>query len=313
VARLPGRPASDQLRLVSKVAWMYHERGLRQPQIASELSLSQPRVSRLLRQAAAMGIVRTVVVTPPGAFADLEDRIRDRYGLADVVVVDTGGSADPGPALAGATADYLDRTADPDRLLGVSSHVDFLAAAVRTGPTPAGPTAGEIVATIGTVADPEAQRRAARVVARLTALTGAPPVLLPVPAVIASETARDTLWVDPSVQAATDRWPLLTDLVTGVGVPSGDTVPAAAGEINLLFFDAAGREVPSGLTRRRIGLDADTLRAVPRRIGITGTGEGPAELRLRAVRAALLGGWLTVLITDVDAAEALAAPWHGLR
>src|SRR5580698_5477828 len=50
-----------QLRLIAKVARMYHEGGVRQPQIATELNMSQARVSRLLRQASEIGVVRTVV------------------------------------------------------------------------------------------------------------------------------------------------------------------------------------------------------------------------------------------------------------
>src|SRR5206468_11279487 len=83
---------SAQLRLIAKVARMYHEGGIRQPQIAAELSMSQARVSRLLRQASEIGVVRTVVTLPPGVYTDLEDRLQDRYGLRDAVVVDAEGA-----------------------------------------------------------------------------------------------------------------------------------------------------------------------------------------------------------------------------
>jgi DNA-binding transcriptional regulator LsrR (DeoR family) len=68
----------DQVRLVTKVARMYHERHLRQPEIAGRLHISQPRVSRLLRNATEMGIVRTTVVAPRGVFSDLEQAIEER-------------------------------------------------------------------------------------------------------------------------------------------------------------------------------------------------------------------------------------------
>jgi DNA-binding MarR family transcriptional regulator len=44
---------TDQLRLLAKIARMYHERGIRQPQIAADLHISQSRVSRLLQQASS--------------------------------------------------------------------------------------------------------------------------------------------------------------------------------------------------------------------------------------------------------------------
>src|SRR5688572_17878466 len=88
-----GVPEPQQLRLLARVARMYHERGLKQPQIAAELHLSQPRVSRLLKQAVDLGVVRTTVTLPPGVYTDLEDQLQYKYGLRDVVVVDAGGTA----------------------------------------------------------------------------------------------------------------------------------------------------------------------------------------------------------------------------
>src|SRR6187551_1441911 len=82
--------ATDQIRLLTKVARMYHEHGMRQPQIAEQLHISQPRVSRLLKQAVELGIVRTTVATPAGVHAELEEEIERRYGLRDVVIADTG-------------------------------------------------------------------------------------------------------------------------------------------------------------------------------------------------------------------------------
>jgi len=79
---------------MAKIARMYHERGMRQSEIAAELHVSQPRVSRLLKRAAEVGIVRTTIFVPPGVHTDLEEALEHRYGLAEAIVVDTGGSDD---------------------------------------------------------------------------------------------------------------------------------------------------------------------------------------------------------------------------
>src|SRR5687767_15095071 len=44
-------PDRDRLRLLTKVARLYHEQGVRQPEIATRLHVSQARVSRLLKEA----------------------------------------------------------------------------------------------------------------------------------------------------------------------------------------------------------------------------------------------------------------------
>src|SRR5215216_4543634 len=104
-------PTDGQLRLITKVARMYHERGVRQVDIAETLHLSQARVSRLLKRAAELGIVRTVVAVAPGVQTEIEEALEDRYGLAEAVVVDVEGTDEEiiaGLGSAGAT--YLETT-----------------------------------------------------------------------------------------------------------------------------------------------------------------------------------------------------------
>jgi len=101
---------------------IYHEGGVRQPQIAAELSLSQARVSRLLRQASEIGVVRTVVTLPPGVYTDLEEQLQEKFNLREAVIVDVDGArGQVVPALGAATAQYLNSTLMGGEVLGVSS------------------------------------------------------------------------------------------------------------------------------------------------------------------------------------------------
>src|SRR5690242_10266491 len=85
---------AEHMRLLTKIARMYHEQGIRQPQIAAQLNVSQARVSRLLKKAVELGIVRTIVVSPAGLHADVEEAIEAKYGLREVVIADTGDEQD---------------------------------------------------------------------------------------------------------------------------------------------------------------------------------------------------------------------------
>ena len=100
---------------------MYHELGMRQTDIASELHVSQPRVSRLLKRAAKEGVVRTVVSAPEGTYTELEEALEQRYGLAECVVVDAGQEeAEIEVALASASATYLETTLTGGDIIGLS-------------------------------------------------------------------------------------------------------------------------------------------------------------------------------------------------
>ncbi len=55
------------------------------------------------------------------------------------------------------------------------------------------------------------------------------------------------------------------------------------------------------LNERVLGIDVETLRTVPRVVAIAG-----GARKYTAIRAALRGGWIDVLITDLDTARKLA-------
>src|SRR3954454_19409500 len=111
-ARRIGGPArrDEQLRLMTKVARLYHEHDVRQPEIARRLHISQARVSRLLKQAEQEGIVRTTVVVPQGLLPRGEDALEAAYGLREAIVVDCLDTTDDGVIydLGLATGGYLE-------------------------------------------------------------------------------------------------------------------------------------------------------------------------------------------------------------
>ena len=179
--------------MLTRVARMYHEEGLPQREIALRLSLSQSRVSRLLRRAVEVGIVRTVVVPPPGVHADLEDALRERFGLRDAVVVD----GDTHAALGAATAGYLDATVAAGDRIGIASWSATLMAAADAMQSPTAARAAEVTQLVGGVGEPAVQFRATGLTARLAELTGARAVPLPAPGLLRSATLREALVRDP--------------------------------------------------------------------------------------------------------------------
>jgi DNA-binding transcriptional regulator LsrR (DeoR family) len=75
----------------------------------------------------------------------------------------------------------------------------------------------------------------------------------------------------------------------------------AVGDIALRFIDATGQPVNSELSKRIIGIDIELLRKIPRVIGVAGGAN-----KIKAIRAALLGKLVDVLVTDHVTAKALA-------
>ncbi|GAA3803401.1 DNA-binding transcriptional regulator [Cellulomonas soli] len=308
---------------MAKVARMYHERGLRQSEIAAELHISQPRVSRLLKRAVELGVVRITISVPSGVHTDLEDALEARFGLAEAVVTDTGSSDadDEGSverALGAAAAVYLETTLIGGDSIGISSWSSTLLAAVEAMRPSTGQVVEEVVQLVGGVGDPRVQVEATRLLSSFASATGATPVFLPAPGLLGSSQARESLMGDPSVTQVTAHWAALTTALVGIGTldpspllrSSGNGISdadqdqlrtlGAVGDVCLRFFDAEGVPVASGLDERVIGVSAADLRRIPRRIAVAG-----GVRKVSAIRGALRGGWANVLVTDVTAAQVL--------
>ncbi|WP_210769302.1 sugar-binding transcriptional regulator [Occultella kanbiaonis] len=317
-----GRVSSDRMSLLVKIARMYHEQGLRQPEIADRLHISQSRVSRFLKEAVSIGIVRTVVVPPPGVFSELEEAVRDQYGLTDVVVAGPSTEDDSAvlAAIGGAGAAYLETTLIGAERVGISSWSASLLAVVEAMSPRAARSAEVVVQVLGGVGNPRVQVQATRLTDRLAQVTGGTGLYFPAPGVVSSATVRDALLADPYISDVAAAWSSLSVVLVGIGsvqpspllVSSGNALPeadlellrgaGAVGDVCLRFFDADGVLVETDLHERILGISAEALRATPRKIGVAG---GPRKFE--AIRAAARGGWIDVLITDSFTARRLVA------
>jgi DNA-binding transcriptional regulator LsrR (DeoR family) len=316
----------EQLRLMVKVARMYHERGHKQAQIAGELHITQARVSRLLRRASDTGIVKTVVSSPAGVHTDLEEHLEQRYGLTEAVVVDALSSEERNVAqnLAAAAAVYLESTLLGDEIVGISSWSATLLAAVTLLGRASSPVVTEVVHLVGGLGGPHVQIDANRLLTTFASATGAAPIFLPAPGLLGSAAARRSLMSDPAVRQVSARWSELTTALVGIGAlepsplltQSGNGIAetdqqalrslGAVGDVCLRFFDESGNFIESEFDQKVVGIRPEQLMSVPRRIAVAG-----GSRKLAALRGALLGGWVNVLITDSVAAQELIGGWTG--
>ena len=319
--RPPARAAAspEHLRLLAKVARLYFESGLKQREICEALHISQPRVSRLLKEAQERGIVRSIVEVPDGLHIGLEERIARAYGLADVMIVDgDDGRSDTTAALGGATAAYLEATLTGGDVIGISTWSSTLLAAVDRMRVRTSPVAERVIQMFGGVGNPDVQMEATRLTSRLAELTGARPVFMPCAAVVSDASIASALSKDAGVRAVAEQWDDITVSLVGIGslepspllARSGNAIGAteledlrareAVGDIALRYCGADGMEIRTDLDARVIGMTGAQLRSVPRRIAVAG-----GVHKAAAIRAALLGGWATVLITDTRVAAEL--------
>ena len=129
-------------------------------------SISQAKVSRLLKRALDDGIVRITVSAPLGCHTALETAIQELYGLKDVIVVDAAPDDEKLLRnLGAAAAFYLETTIRDGEVIGISSWSEtLLATANAMQPLPASIRA-HVVQILG---DRQSDRRDARRAAHTT-------------------------------------------------------------------------------------------------------------------------------------------------
>ncbi len=302
----------EELRLLAKVGKLYYEEGFNQDEIVKRLHLSRSKVSRLLQQARAEGIVKITVIPPPGIYADLEVELESRFRLQEAIVVD---GQQPynlktvARELGAAAAGYLQRTIQPGDVIGVSwGHtMNEMVAAMQ----PSNIENVQVVQMIGGLGKPESEVHATDLCRRLARLLGGRLVLLPAPGIVDQQPFKEILLSDSHIQSAFRLFPKISTAYVGIGAPAPDTVlmrdasiihpeelagllaQGAVGDIALRFFDAFGQPVHSELDERVIGISLQELKKIDRVVGVAG---GPDKEA--AIYGALRGGLIDVLVTD---------------
>ena len=309
----------DELRLMTQVARLYYDQGLRQSDIADQLSLSQATISRLLKRAVEGGIVRITVSVPTGTYPELEEALIRRYHLGYAVVADCACCDDDEEILrnlGAAAAFYLESTIGAGEVIGISSWSATLLATVDAMHSLPRANGGRVVQILGGASESAARSLAVELTSRLAAHIRGEAIFLPAPAVVGSRETHGILLDDAAIRDVVALFDDVTLALVGVGalepspllVSSGNVFSpeeleklrehGAVGDVLARFFQIQGRPVELELSERVIGMSLEQLRRVRRSVGVAG-----GERKHTAIRGALLGGFINVLITDRFTAE----------
>ena len=316
---MPANPSNEELRLLVKVSRFYYEDGLNQDAITARLGLSRSKVSRLMAQARESGIVQINVVAPEDLFLDLESGLEERFGLQEALVVESqpgDSQAQVNRAVGSAAAGYLLRAMSPRSTIGMcwGATLRHMAAAL----TPQRFPNAQVVQVIGGLGQPDSEVHATELCRSVSRSLGCRLTLLPVPGIVADERTRAVLLSDVHVQRAVEAFDDLDIAFVGIGAPTLDSVTmrdgsiisraeldallrkGAVGDIALRYYDVNGECIESEINDRIIGMTLEQIKQVPRIVGVSG---GPDKRA--AIRAALRGHLINVLITDSVTAETL--------
>jgi DNA-binding transcriptional regulator LsrR (DeoR family) len=313
------RSRTVDYRLLLKVSKYYYEKKLTQQEISERLSLSRPKVSRLLKQAEEIGIVKISIIPQPGIHMDLEDALELKYGLKEAVVVEV---SDPDSQVAvshevgAAAANYFSQLVSNPSVIGIAwgTTLQAMVDAIHSQDF----RNSHVVQLIGGLGKPESEAHATYILRRLVEKTGAQLSILNVPGIVDNTVVKTALMSDSHLREVFDLFEKIDIAFVGVGTPTPDSVVirdgtiltneqldsllkmGAVGDICLRFFDEKGIVIHSDIDERVIGITLAQINQIDRVVGVTG---GP--YKDKAIRAALLGKLINVLITDHLSAKKL--------
>ncbi len=309
----------QEQRLMAKIAHLYYELGHKQSHIAAQLDISQATVSRLLKRAEHERIVQIKVNMPAGVYADLEEAIQTQYNLKEVIVADSNDEDDVAilRAIGAAAAFYLENTLKKNEIVGISSWsstllnmVDALHSINRKMNT-------QVVQILGGVGNPSAQTHATRLTERLANLLNGDAHFLSAPGIVGNAESQQVLLADPFVQETLALFDEITLALVGIGsiepskllASSGNVFheseldqlrkAGGVGDICLRFFGQEGQPTCT-FDDRVLGMRLEQLAKVERSVGIAG-----GARKVDAIRGAMTGGWINILITDQFTAQRL--------
>lgn len=293
-------PELNQKRMMTKVAHLYHSRGMVQTEIAKVLGLSQARVSRLLTAAAEANIIRTVVMPPQGLFADLEAELENAFGLLEVHLVDPASDSaqDLHDGLGRTLASSFQISPIDGKTVGLSLSNQMLDSFVGCLEHFPHAKAQAVIQLCGAIGSPVSKHDLDVATDRLARLTSSSAIYLRSPALTPSVNVRSAFAENDlgtrDALAAMDRLD-----VAIFEIASGGEL-GAAGVINLRLIDESGRSIQSDRDALLIAATLEQIGKASRRIGV-----GGGTANHQAVLATVLGGLANVLITDFDTAEFL--------
>lgn len=304
-----GRADTDDLAL--RAAWLYHVDGLTQAEVAARLFVSRPTIGRLLERARSSGLVRVEIDPEHLASFGLARRLQDRWHLRECVVVPSASESMSqqrrNERLAAAASTYVRRFLHPGTVVGVAWG-DTIQRALAHLPPPV--LDGVTLATLSGGIEHITRR-----------IMGYPAIAghlraIPAPLIVSRSEVAASLREEPAVREVLELARSAAITLTGIGtaLPGSSAARsgmltdtdvasfAAAGAVGDMvgeFFLADGR-VLSATSDRRIGVTLQELRRMPNVVGVAGGTD-----KVPAIRGALEGGYLDVLVTDEEAAERL--------
>lgn len=303
-----------QIKQAVTISRLYYLEGATQAQIAKQLNLSRPTISRALQYARDNNIVNIQVNDPLSNVDDLMAQLQRKYQLDDVVIADvgpTGNYQEDLDLLGQAAAAYLPQIIQDNDTIGISWGRTLAAVARHLQPSDRKNV--QVVYLKGTVANSTHNNFVVEVTKHFNACYHTQAEILPLPVIFDNQDIKKMVVKDRFIHSILTAAQQAQVALFTVGTTAPDATlfelgylnkkeiaklqKESVGDIVSQFVDADGQIVDPALTARTVALPIDQLKEKRQAVLVAG-----GMAKLPAIRAALAGRYANVLVTDTNVA-----------
>ena len=304
--------SQEKQKKLAYVARRYYLENQRQSDIARELGVSRPMVSRMLAEARELGVVEITVHDPETRIATLLERLRLSTSIRGGVLVEDGADEDATNQLLSQGAVELLRQLDTRRLgVGWGYLIGQLVTWLEQHPQPHSAIT-DICPLVGNASIPARNYQSNENVRLMAQQLGAVPHFLYLPALPESLEERQLLCSTEIYRQICQQWEQIDTALVNIGdYPSSPDFASlvrygsllqdqrACGRMLIYYFNEAGTVIQSDQDFA-IQIPIELLKRCPRIIGVCS-----ANTSAKALRGALHSGIFTHLAARAELVRAL--------
>ncbi|MFM9282037.1 sugar-binding transcriptional regulator [Paenibacillus jiagnxiensis] len=307
---------NEKQRLSIEAARLYYLSDYSQQDIAARLGVSRPTVSRMLQYAKDRGFVRISIIDPLEDLDALAEEVKRTYSLDQVLVCYSPENEYRviQKHISKKAADFLHETVQDSDIIGVTWGTTMHAVAQQLQSKSV--RGVEVVQLKGGVSHSHVNTYAAEIVQLFADAFHTIARYLPLPVIFDSVALKQVVEEDRHIRRIIELGKQANIAVFTVGTVKEDALlfrlgyfsaeeqahlqQTGAGDICSRFFDKDGHICSEELNNRTVGIDLADLKKKEKSILVAG-----GQRKIDAIRAALVGGYANILVTDQFTAQAL--------
>lgn len=303
--------------LMIKVAKMYYLDSMSQEQIAAEVHVSRPTVSRLLRASIKEGIVQIRIDDVSSHGLELSQQIKERFNIKHAIITPSGYTLEESKLNVGrAGARYLEDRIAANSLIGISWGTTTHRVITQIHQDLAKKV--DVMQLVGGVGNKTRDTDANTMALTLAQALGGTGYLLQAPFIVQSKVLRDLLLDEPYLREYFAKTKDLDIAIVGLGSTDPELsaqfrsghmtyedvkrlrAKGVVGDLCGRYIDINGNECHTSIDERIIAISLKDLKHIPTVIGVA-AGEQKKDI----IGGALNGNYIDVLIIDEQAAHAV--------